>query len=102
MAWGTNDYGQLGEGTFNDSSTPVRVVGLSNVTAIACGGQAAIAVERISLALLGDGTVMAWGHNSSGQLGGTAITPGTFAVQVSGLANAKAIAAGAEFSLAVF
>jgi alpha-tubulin suppressor-like RCC1 family protein len=53
------------------------------------------------LALRSNGTVLAWGGNSNGQLGdgGTARTSGP--VQVSGLAGASQVSAGAQFSLAV-
>jgi hypothetical protein len=62
MAWGYNQYGQLGDGTATGpemcgsqacSRVPVAVSGLTGVTAIAAG-------SGHSLALLGDGTVMAW------------------------------------------
>ncbi len=53
--WGTNGYGQIGNGTSgNYISTPVKVIGLSNVKAIS-------ASEFSSFALKNDGTVWQWG-----------------------------------------
>ena len=60
--WGANNYGQLGNGTFVNSTTPVQVTGLSNVIAIGTG-------RGHALALRNDGTVWAWGLNNLGQLG---------------------------------
>lgn len=72
MAWGRNDVGQLGIGTTTGpetcmselpcSRTPVQVKGLSGVKAIATG-------YDHSLALLNNGTVVAWGRNHWGELG---------------------------------
>ena len=68
-AWGNNLRGQLGDGTTNDSNTPVQVVDptdpsgfLTGVVAISLGGDH-------SVALMTDGTVRTWGYNDSGQLG---------------------------------
>jgi alpha-tubulin suppressor-like RCC1 family protein len=94
QAWGHN-FGTLSDGTFEDRSTPVPVNGLTNVTAV-CSG------SLHTLALLSDGTVMAWGNNQSGQLGEGTLTPvENTPVQVSGLANVMAIASGSAHSLAL-
>jgi alpha-tubulin suppressor-like RCC1 family protein len=61
-AWGNNSNGQLGDGTTTQSTSPVQVSGLSNVTAIAAGATHTVALKT-------DGTVWAWGDNSNGQLG---------------------------------
>jgi alpha-tubulin suppressor-like RCC1 family protein len=67
-AWGHNDLGQLGDGSRHDRLTPVLVAGtggdgdLDGVTSIA-------AAEKHDYALRGDGTVVAWGNNTAGQLG---------------------------------
>ncbi|HEX8702583.1 MAG TPA: RCC1 repeat-containing protein, partial [Myxococcaceae bacterium] len=54
-----------------------------------------------SLALGNDGTVWAWGDNTSGQLGDGTTTPRLSPVQVPGLGPAVAIASGQDHSLAV-
>jgi alpha-tubulin suppressor-like RCC1 family protein len=101
-AWGTNYYGQIGNGENGSDDnyadavqpTPVKVMGLSNVSAIAAG-------VNHSLALKKDGTVWAWGLNYYGQLGdGTTVDKNT-SVQIKGLSNVAAIAAGDFYSFAV-
>ena len=70
-AWGSNAYGQLGDGTTKASTKPERVARLRHVVSIAAGGSAGYALEA-------DGTVWAWGDNSYGQLGnGTTVSSAT-------------------------
>ncbi|HYM53765.1 MAG TPA: hypothetical protein VES97_00270, partial [Solirubrobacteraceae bacterium] len=96
MTWGQNNYGQLGDGTTEPfSDAPMAVSGLSGVSAIAAG-------LRHNLALLGNGTGMAWGDDIDGQLGdGNVGTHTGVPVAVSGLSGVVAIAAGAHHSLAL-
>ena len=54
-----------------------------------------------SLALLHDGTVMAWGQNSSGQLGDGTNSSRPTPTPIPGLTNVHAIAAGGSHSLAL-
>jgi alpha-tubulin suppressor-like RCC1 family protein len=100
-AWGNNSIGQLGDGTTTNRATPVQVAGfpvqlagLTGVTQIAAGG-------LHSLALRSDGTVVAWGYNSDGQLGNGTTTDHTTPVAVSGLTKVTQIAAGFSHSVAL-
>jgi alpha-tubulin suppressor-like RCC1 family protein len=78
-----------------NSAVPEAVGGLSGVTRVAAGAEH-------SLALLGDGEVMAWGGNGSDQLGnGTQGGTTNVPAAVAGLGGVSAIAAGAQHSLAL-
>jgi alpha-tubulin suppressor-like RCC1 family protein len=93
--WGNNGSGQLGIGTTGNSiGTPVQVIGLANVVAIAGGASH-------SLAMKSDGTIWAWGDNSAGELGNGNTTNSSTPVQVAGFSGAVAIAAGGNLSVAV-
>jgi alpha-tubulin suppressor-like RCC1 family protein len=64
-ACGTNEAGELGNGTTTASDTPSRVVGLPNgvkVTALTSSWEG-------SGALLSNGEYCDWGYNASGQMG---------------------------------
>jgi uncharacterized repeat protein (TIGR01451 family) len=96
QAWGSNGYGELGDGTTGQPRpTPGAVSGLSSPTDVSAG-------YRHSLALRSDGAVAAWGDNTSGKLGhGSDAQFESTPVTVSGLADAIAISAGDHHNLAL-
>ena len=58
---GYNDYGRLGDGTYNNTNQPEQIVA-GNVIAIAAG-------YKFSLFIKDDGSLWAMGYNNLGQLG---------------------------------
>jgi alpha-tubulin suppressor-like RCC1 family protein len=70
--WGSNGFGELGDGTTANHVTAAPVVGFAAADAVELGGGR----EHV-LALRADGTVWTWGSSQYGQLGsgGTANRP---------------------------
>jgi alpha-tubulin suppressor-like RCC1 family protein len=95
MAWGQNQDGQLGNGTTSQGFTPPGpVIGLSNVVQTVDGNNDA-------LALLSNGTVMAWGNNQSGQLGNGTKQNASVPEPVPGLSGVVELAAGGNHAYAL-
>ncbi len=94
VAWGNNQVGQLGNGTFTTSNTPTHVSTLTHVSAISGGAGHSVAVKA-------DSTAWAWGSNFRGQLGNGTTTTSNVPVAVSGLSQVRAVSAGGAHSLAV-
>lgn len=95
--WGSNEYGQLGDGTTKTSYDPVTVSSMSS-------GVKAVAVGRShACALSTSGGVKCWGDDYEGQLGNDGSAAGSpTPVQVTGLTSGvKAIAAGDLHSCAI-
>ena len=91
-AWGRNQYGQLGDGTTTQRTSPVKI-GTSTWKAIAAG-------YYHSLGILSDDTLWAWGNNSYGQLGDGTTTQRTPPVKI-GTSTWKAITGGRYHSLGI-
>lgn len=94
VSWGHNSYGQLGNGTTNNTNTPVAVTGLNGVVTISAG-------TEHGLALKADGTVWAWGRNGGGALGIGSTNDSNIPVQVSSLSDVVGIEAGEGHSIAI-
>jgi alpha-tubulin suppressor-like RCC1 family protein/sugar lactone lactonase YvrE len=116
--WGENTGGQLGNGTTNQSSIPVKVCAVGTVGTCPSGpyleGVTAIAAHgHHSLALLSNGTVVSWGDNAFGEVGDGTGTSRSVPVRVCAvgtvgtctggpyLEGVTAISAGGEYSLAL-
>ena len=100
-AWGRNNYGQIGDGTTTNRTTPVQVHLPTGTTAtVVVSGAAA----DHSFAVVTGGEVYAWGRNQQGQLGDGSITNRTAPVLVSiptTAAATGALAAGLTSSAGV-
>jgi len=94
LAWGSNEFGQLGDGTRTSRLLPQPIdrsgtLSGKTITAIAAG-------RDFSLALTSDGMVFAWGDNSRNQLGDgtTTLRPAPVAVRLDGIGPITTIDAG--------
>jgi alpha-tubulin suppressor-like RCC1 family protein len=99
--WGGNASGQLGNGTFLQSSVPVKVLNsagnapLANAADITAGQDHACTVSSA-------GAVLCWGDNANGELGDGTEVASNLPVQVAGLSSGVAtISAGSNFTCAV-
>jgi alpha-tubulin suppressor-like RCC1 family protein/uncharacterized membrane protein YgcG len=96
--WGSNEDGELGNGTNELSTVPVAVSGITNATAISAG-------ENHTCAVLSSGGVDCWGSNGNGELGigenyesqRWSLVP----IAVSGINDATAVATGTAHSCAL-
>ncbi len=104
-SWGRNNHGQLGNDSATNSLVPVAVFRggvLRGKTVIAVTGAASYTV-----ALCADGTLAAWGLNTTGQLGNDSATNSSIPVIVAGDSGVLAgktvvaVAAGSSHTVAL-
>lgn len=78
--WGDNQWGQLGNDSFINSTTPVVVGGLTDAVSIA-------ALHKHVCALTAAGAVKCWGRNYHGELGNNSTVNSATPVDVVGLSS---------------
>lgn len=100
-SWGFNGSGQLGDGGVTSRPAPDVVGDIDNAVAVAAGAAHGVA-------LLDDGSVVAWGSNFYGQAGPATGDTCEFSVPcvltpapIAGLTDIVAVSAAAEFSMAL-
>ena len=93
-AWGTNNIGQLGDGTTTSKSSPVVIVGgITSWSQVEAG-------DFHSMGLTTTGVVYAWGSNNNGQLGDNTITNKSSPVTVvGGITTWSQISSGEKHNL---
>ncbi len=90
FCWGSNQYGQLGDGSAAQRVIPALVNGLAaNVDALLAGDN-----HTCALSQAGGGTLQCWGSNARGQLGNGTTDDSPIPVTVFGLTGAQAAEAG--------
>ena len=93
--WGRNSYGQLGDNTTTNRSSPVQTITFGTNWKQVAGGYNMAVIKT-------DGTLWCWGHNGYGQLGDNTIVRRSSPVQiVSGGTNWKQVACGGSSVAAI-
>ena len=94
QCWGRNNYGQLGDGT-NDLSTSPVGVSLSGIPVQLSSG------EWHTCAIMDDASLQCWGRNADGQLGDGTNTDSSTPVSVSLGEKVLAVSAGGDHTCVV-
>jgi hypothetical protein len=95
LCWGDNFFGQLGDGTFTPTSTPVAVDSARRFSHVAVGAHASCAID--------DDTeeALCWGNNEFAYLGDGTLTSSTTPVVVASDARFRAIDGGSNHMCAL-
>ena len=90
--WGWNSYGQLGDNTTSNKSSPVQTIAAgTNWKLVSCGQDQTAAIKT-------DGTLWLWGRGIAGQLGDNTIVGKSSPVQtIAAGANWQQISSGDSF-----
>jgi alpha-tubulin suppressor-like RCC1 family protein len=93
-AWGSNEYGQLGDGIITVRDTPIQIGTANNWQSVSAGDDHTVAIKT-------DGTLWTWGANNWGQLGNSPNIWEHTPLQVGTATNWRSISAGYTFTTAI-
>jgi len=93
-AWGSNTYGNIGDGSMVDRSSPVQIGTDTNWSIIDASDTHTVAIKT-------DGTLWAWGINDYGQLGNNSIIDASSPQQIGTNTNWTKCAVGNKFTIAI-
>ncbi len=99
-AWGYNYYGQLGDNSTANKSSPVQTIAFGNnwknISTFNCPSALHVACIKT------DGTLWMWGANTNGQLGDNTVTKRSSPVQtIAGGTNWKQVSVGIDHTAAI-
>ncbi len=100
FCWGSNAHGQLGNGSVDDSLTPVKVE-IQNIADVSAAGPPESKETGHTCALTASGDVLCWGANNNGQLGTGDLQETKVPPLTPVLTGAKVIASGGSFTCAI-
>lgn len=93
-AWGQNDHGQLGDGTFTNRASPVQIGVATDWVDISH-------VDGSTFAIKSDGTLWAWGSNGLGKLGNGNTTDSNVPILIPSAIKWTQVSSGQQHTLAI-
>jgi alpha-tubulin suppressor-like RCC1 family protein len=93
--WGSNTFGQIGNSTGTNTSSPVTISRTGSYRTIAAGINTNYAIDAST------GMIWGWGLGTTGQLGNNNIVSTSSPVTISRTGSYRTIAAGNAFALAI-
>jgi len=93
-AWGWNEYGQVGDGSFTNKPYPIKIGTATDWKIVSAGNYHSLAIKN-------DGTLWGWGRNIYGQAGDGTYNDRNTPAQIGTATNWKDISGGGLHSLAL-